>query len=299
MDIEQLLKEATKDTLSEDNLNKIVEAIDLKAQELVTENTKKNDLKLESALAKQDSDYAGKLKKLLEHLDVDHTSKMKMLVEGIDKKNTKRLRQLIAKYKTSYVKESKKFKDDLVNKVDKYFDIVVEEQIPKQELTKAVENTRSRQLLEQIGKIIGMDKVNQTQIVREGIMDAKKTISKQVEELAQLKKERKELLIEKVSVYRSQLIEEKSQGLPKVKKEYLKRVLANKPIDFIKENFDYTLQFFDENENETNERLEASARSKTKVISEGIDRQIQKPEERVIVEHADQYMEGLENWGNY
>jgi hypothetical protein len=265
----------------------------------VTESTKKNDLKLESALAKQDSDYAGKLKKLLEHIDVDHTKKMKTLVEGIDKKNTKGLRQLIAKYKTSYVKESKKFKDDLVNKVDKYFDIVVEEQIPKQELTKAVENTRSRQLLEQIGKIIGMDKVNQTQIVREGIMDAKKTISKQVEELAQLKKERKELLIEKVSVYRSQLIEEKSQGLPKVKKEYLKRVLANKPIDFIKENFDYTLQFFDENENETNERLEASARSKTKVISEGIDRQIQKPEERVIVEHADQYMEGLENWGNY
>ena len=45
MDIVELLKEATKDTLSEENLEKIVEAVDARAQELVNEQKEKVDLK--------------------------------------------------------------------------------------------------------------------------------------------------------------------------------------------------------------------------------------------------------------
>ena len=40
------------------------------------------------------------------------------------------LEAIVNKYKNEVVSEQKAFKDGLVNKIDKFFDIVIEQQIP-------------------------------------------------------------------------------------------------------------------------------------------------------------------------
>jgi hypothetical protein len=279
--IQDLLKEATKDTLSEDNLKKIEEAIESKADELAK---KKYSLKLEAALAKQDSEYAEKLETFLEEIDTDHTDKMRKLVEGIDQKHFGMLQDVISKYKKEYLTECQKFKDQMVSKVDKFFDIVVEEQIPKKELQEAVENTRSKMVLEQIAKIIGVDKIQQNKLVKEGLVDAKEQIDTLKEQIEKLEKDRKKLLTERVSAKRSELLSEKTKGLPRVKKQYIEKVLGNKSLEFINENFDYTLALFDEEEDSSREVLKEEATKKTKTISEKVDR----VEKEVVKENKEQ-----------
>ena len=289
MDIQELLKEATKDTLSEENLQKLQEAIETKAKSIAK---KDYDLKLEAALAKQDSQYADKLEKFLEDVDNDHTEKMETLVEGLSQKHYDQLTKLITKYKSEYITECKTFKDALVTKVDKFFDIVVEEQVPKKELQEAVENVRSKLVLEKIAKIIGVDKIQQNKLVKEGLTEAKSEIDTLREEVQKLQGERKKLLTEKVVGKRKELLAEKTQGLPKVKKEYINKVLGNKSIDFITENFEYTLALFDEEEDSSREVLKEEATKKTKIISENVDR----VEKEVVEEKTEKTATGTEQY---
>lgn len=291
MDIQELLKEATKDTLSEENLQKLQEAIEAKAKNIAKKDF---DLRLESALAKQDAEYAEKLETFLEDIDNDHTKKMVSLVEGLSQKHYSQLHKLISKYKKEYITECKNFKDQLVTKVDKFFDIVVEEQVPKKELQEAVENVRSKVVLEKIARLIGVDKIQQNKLVKEGLTEAKSEMDKLKEEVEKLKNDKKKLLSEKVNGLRKEILSEKTQGLPKIKKEYINRVLGNKSIDFIKENFEYTLALFDEEDTANREVLKEQAEKKTKTISEKVDR----VEKEVVKEEKTQPQKGTEHYLN-
>lgn len=291
MDIKQILKEATKDTLSEENLQKLEEAINNRAAEIAK---KEYELKLESALAKQDAEYADKLEKFIEDIDNDHCEKLESIVEGLSQKHYDMLQTVIKKYKSDYVTECKTFKEQMVNKVDKFFDIVVEQEIPKKELQEAVENVRSKVLLEKIAEMIGIEKIKQKPLVKEGLMDAKKQIDTLTERVEKLEREKNKLITEQTDVRRRELLEEKTRGLPRVKKEYINKVLGKKPIEFIKENFDYTLKLFDAEETANVELIKEQATKKTKTISEKIDRKepvIQ--EKKQTPRHADMYMEEL------
>ena len=75
--ISEVLKEATKDILTEDVLNEIQAAFEATVNEKVA-------LHVEKALNEQDEDYAKKLENLLEALDADHTNKLKRVVSALD-----------------------------------------------------------------------------------------------------------------------------------------------------------------------------------------------------------------------
>lgn len=289
MDIQELLKEATKDTLSDENLQKITEAVQAKANEIAE---KTYSLKLEAALAKQDTEYAEKLETFLEDVDNDHAQKMKTIIEGMDAKHFKMLQDVISRYKTQYFEECKNFKNSLVTKVDKFFDIVVEEQIPKKELTEAVENIRHRKIVEEISKIIGIDRIQQNKLVKEGLMDAKQKMDTLNEQIQKLKKLNQKLVNEQVGSDRQTLLAQKTKGLPRSKKLYIEKVLGNKSIEFINENFDLTLKLYDEEDDTSRETLKREATSKSKVFSEGIDVKTVK-EEVKQAKPTDMYMEEL------
>lgn len=289
-EILKLLEESAKEVLTEDSLKKIQEAVEKRAEEIAKE---KFELKIESKLAKQDAVYAEKLENFIGEVDEDHTNKMKQLVEALDNKRAGQLQQVVEKYKNGYAKECKLFKENLVKKIDKYFDLVVDEQIPAKQINEAVENTRAKKLLEQIGKMIGMDKIQQNKIVKEGIMDAKNEIDTLTEKVNQLEAEKQKLINERLDVKRDRLLTEKTKGLPKVKKDYIMKVLGKKSLDFINENFDYTLELYDSDEEESTAKLKEDATGKTKVISEGVDVTKQEPKQEEPFNHADQYMEEL------
>jgi hypothetical protein len=269
--LKELLKESTKDMLSEDNLEKIQKLFEESVNEKVEKKLdEKKQVYVESALAKMDEDHAEKLEKILEDIDQDHTDKIKRVVEALENKHTGMLQNLVKKYQVGVKNEISTFKEDMLTKLDKFFDLVVENAVPQEDIQKAVENTHYKKLFEHVSKLLNLGEVTKNDVVREGLLDAKKQIDTLREQVKSLKGEKQKLIKENMQNETKKLLSEKCEGLTRQKKEYIFKVLGNKDVEFINENFDLTLNLYDENEDSNLEELRKSAKSK--VIEENVDR---------------------------
>ena len=132
------------------------------------------------------------------------------------------------------------------------------------------QNTNYKKLFEHVSKLLNLGEVTKNEVVREGLLDAKKQIDTLKEQVNSLKNEKQKLLKESMQNETKKLLSEKCEGLSKSKKEYIFKVLGNKNVEFVKENFDLTLNLYDENEDYNLEELRKSAKSK--VIEENVDR---------------------------
>lgn len=278
-DLKTLLKESTKDILSDENLQKITEAFDLAVEEKVNE---KLELATEAAVTKQDIKNAESLKQLLEDIDEDHSKKLQHVVESLEANHADKFKKVITKYKEEFVTEGKKFKDDLVSKLDKFFTISVKQAIPEKQINEAVENAYYKKAFEQIKQLVGISEVSTNKLVKTGILEAKATIDGKTNEVKVLTEQNQKLEKELQGYRTKNLLNEKCSGLPREKKEYIMRVLGKKSEKFITENFDYTIKMYDKDEDETLESITESAKNESKVLENNIDR----PEE-VIVESSD------------
>jgi hypothetical protein len=92
--ISSVLREATKDILTEDVLKEIEAAFNSTVNERV-------QLHVEKALSEQDADYSKKLETLVEAIDTDHTDKLKKVVEAIDADRAEKLKTVVEKYETA------------------------------------------------------------------------------------------------------------------------------------------------------------------------------------------------------
>ena len=115
--LKELLKESTKDMLSEDNLEKIQKLFDESVNAKVEKQLEdKKQVYVESALAKMDEDHAQKLEKILEDIDIDHTSKIKQVVEALENKHAAGLKKLVEKYQEGVKGEMVTFKENMLSK---------------------------------------------------------------------------------------------------------------------------------------------------------------------------------------
>lgn len=279
-EFETLLKETTKDILSEENLQKITEAFNAAVENNTAE---KVELAVEAALVKQDQTNAKDLEKLLEDIDEDHTKKLERVVESLEAKHSTLLKNVMDKYKKEFVTESKAFKDDLVNKLDKFFTISLENAIPQKQINEAVENTYYKKAFNQIKKLVAISEVSTNELVKTGILEAKGMIDEKDQEIKTLTEKSAKFEKELNRLRVKDLLNEKCAGLPKDKTEYIKRVLGNKSEKFITENFDYTIKMYDKDDSESLEKVKEDAKKSSKILSEGIDR----PDETVITEDID------------
>ena len=280
-DITTLLKEATKDLLTEETLKDIQTAFNESVNAAADERAK---LQVESALVKQDADYSGRLEKLLAAIDADHAAKLTRVVEAIDSNHCAKLKKVVALYEKSLTADAKNFKADLVNKLDKYLDLYLEEKLPTETVTRAVDNVRSAKLVSQIRTLLGVDMAMATESIRAAVLDGKA----QIEDYKQaLDKANKELatLTESVNKQAAELLIEKNiSDLPAEKKQYAKKTLAGKDATYIKENFDYVMSLYDKHEEQQLEVLKEQASSKTHALS--VDRTTEVVEEAAKTEPA-------------
>lgn len=251
-DIKALLKEATKDLLTEDTLNSIQQAFD----GAVTERTQ---IHVEKALNEQDNEYASKLEKLIVAIDKDHTNKLNRVVEAIDINHSDKLRRVVTGYEKALTTEATKFKAETVDTLSKYLDLYLEEKVPTASINEAVENKRAMLVLEEVKKILAVDHAMAQDSIREAVVDGKKTIDELTKALNEATSENKKLT-ESVNVTKSGLlVEKKISDLPDEKKAYMKRMLESKSPKYITENFDYILGLYDKNEQETLDVLKEQA----------------------------------------
>lgn len=251
-EISQLLKEATKDILTPETLLQIQEAFDSAV-------TEKASLNVESALVKQDAEYTEKLKHLLEAIDKDHTKKLERVVEAIDLNNSAKLETVVKKYRKEIDVNASAFKKTLVEKVSQYIGLRIEDKIPQKMIEEAVKNKKAAVILNKLRESLAIDSALMNSSLKEAIVDGKTQIDESKETITKLTKQ---ITVLKESVEREKanfILEQKTANLPANKKQYTKRVLADKSPKFILENIDYTISLFEKKEQEVLENIKEEA----------------------------------------
>lgn len=262
--ITQILKEATKDILTEDVLKEIESAFNAAVEGKAALHVKK-------ALMEQDEDYASKLENLVEAIDADHTAKLKMVVEAIDADRAEKLKAIVKKYENALVKEASNFKSSLVDQVSNYLELYLEEKLPLAEVQEAVNNKRAVSVLNEIRNMLSVDMALAKESIKDAIVDGKSRLDEAVDQLETANKQIIELK-GKLNLTESQLVlEKKVSSLDDAEKAYMKKMLSGKSSKFIVENFDYTLGLFNKSEEERLKTLKAEA------ISETVATQVDRP----------------------
>lgn len=273
-DITNLLKEATKDLLSEDSLKAIAEAVEKKAEEKV-------QLAVEAALVRQDEEYASKLEKVLEAIDADHTEKLDKIVGRIDEVHAKKFKhalatldeshsgkllQLVKLYENALKNEANQFKETLVEQLSNYIELYIDKAIPAEQIKEATENARSRKIVNEVKRLVGLSDEFVNESIKEALVDGKKQIEEANARTTEIEKQLK-LVTERAANAEKQIfLEKKLENFPTAKKEYMHRVLSEKSLTAIKENFEYVANMYDKKESEDVETLKESTTPKTKGV---------------------------------
>lgn len=301
--LDQLLKEATKDILSQETLAAITEAFNQQVESAVKEKLQDSEAifeqrklaAVEKALEEQDTDYTNKLEKVLEAIDADHTLKLERIVSRIDENHATKLVTLAEKYNSEAKQDAEAFKQKLVEKVSKFLDLRLNEAIPSEQITEAVSNRRAQRIIDAIRSAVALDEKFITNEIRSALEDGKKQITESKQAVDKLQKQVKLLAEQNTSLQTNLILEQKTAGLPKEKKDYVIKVLAGKDQKFINENFSYVVDMFEKNKDEEVETLKESAKTTAKTTTEKIDQP-----ETVVTESTEEidpsvasYLEGL------
>ena len=267
-DIKETLKEGTKDLLSEDALNEIEQFFNAAVEE-------RSGLHVEAALAKQDEDHATKVGHLLEAIDDDHTKKLKRIVEAINENHTQKLKKVVDRFKVSLNEEANEFKGSVVSNMSNYLDLYLEKVFPADMLEEALNNKRANNVLAEVRKLLAVDMALAKNEIRDAIVDGKDQINEASQKLDQVEKENETLKGQLESIKSQAVLEKLSSNLPDHKKKYVQKVLNGKKAEFITENFEYTLDLFDKEQETQNEVLVEEAKTQVKGNVDAVVEEVQ------------------------
>lgn len=276
MNIISILQEKFKDHLSEESLDVIAQAFNESVQSAVVEQTsnmnevieqRANELaeervklqveaatirideehsaKLQHLLESIDSDHTAKLQKLVEAIDADHTAKLKKVLSAIDDKHTVMLEQVIEKYENTLQNEAVAYKEKLVEDVSNYIELYIDRLIPQTQIDEATQNIQARRVLEQVRQLVSIDEEYINSEIKEALVDGKRTIDSLRNELNEAVSTNRDLSQKLTGVESALLLENKTKSLPEDTRRYVKRLLKDKPVDYIKENYQYVVEMFE------------------------------------------------------
>ena len=262
--IEQL-KDATKDILSEDSLGDIEKAFN----EAVTE---KVQLHVEKALMEQDTAHTTKLQKLLDAVDNDHTAKLEALVEAIDKDHMGKLNAVIRRHQGILGEQANGFKQELVESISNYMELYLDKVAPQDMLKQAVTNKRAVDFLAELRNLLAVNGALEKASIKNAVMDGKLRLDEATEKISSLETQNVELRAHAHHASAQMVLENKCLNLPDQKKSYVQNLLKDKDVQFINENFDYTVEMFDMTEEQRLEEMKSDAIQDIK--SRDVDRPI-------------------------
>tara|TARA_R110001599_G_scaffold350819_1_gene581541 strand:- start:905 stop:1756 length:852 start_codon:yes stop_codon:yes gene_type:complete len=270
MNISEKLNEATDGAIDESTLAAIETAFEKRLEE-------KTQLHVDKALLEQDELYTNKLESLLEALDADHTKKLEQIVEAIDADRTGKLKAVISKYETTLTEDAENFKTELVESISTYLDEYIQESIPTEEIKEAVKNKKAISVLDGIRNHLAIDSALQKESIKGAVLDGKNQINEATNKLESALQEKAVVEEELNSIKANLLIEQKTSGLDERSAKYVKKVLAGKDVEFIAENFDYTLKLFGKKEESRLESLKEQALEDTTKVDRVVEEKVEAP----------------------
>jgi len=268
--ITDTLKEAAKDVVSEETLQAIEQAFQEQLDEKAEERSK---IAVEAALNEQDEKYATKLEALLEAIDKDHCRKLNKVVESLDTDRTNKLKQIIKKYQTELNTEAAKLRDTIVESVSDYLDSYIDEAIPADSIQEAVDNKKAINILESFRKTLGVDLALANESIRDGVMDGKKRLDESVSHATKLEEKNSALENELTELKKSVYLSEKTRSFDEKKTKFINKTFEGKDMEFIEENFDYTVKMFEKKHTEVLDVLKEDAISESEV-KDNVDQEL-------------------------
>lgn len=268
--ITDILKEAAKDVLTEDTLQAIEETFN---EQLDSKAEERSKIAVAAALNEQDEKYAAKLETLLEAIDKDHCRKLEKVVESLDTDRTNKLKQVIAKYQRELNNEAAKLRDTVVESISDYLETYIDQAIPAKSIQEAVNNKKALSILENFRKTLGVDLALANESIREGVVDGKKRLDDASSRLTDLTEQRDALASELVELKKTIFLQEKTKSFDEKKSKFITKTFSGKDLEFIRENFDYTVKMFDKKHTDALEVLKEDAISKSQ-IKEDVDQKL-------------------------
>ena len=258
-----ILETLDKSVISEETAIAIAEAFESAVNEKVESRV---TLQIESALSKQDEDHALKLEKVLQAIDNDHTDKLQIVVKSINEDHTTKLEKLASFYRKALNEKALSFKNSMIDEVSNFLDVALDNALPKAQLQEAVTNTYARTQLDKIRQIVGIDQESIDSGIKTTIAEGKKTVDSLNEKLNESYKDNEALLEKLKSVEATIILEQKTKGMPSIKKDFIGKLLNDKSSSYIEENFNYVVEMFERSEQNTASELvsEAKATAKTR-----------------------------------
>lgn len=242
------------DKLVESKVNSQI-AVAVKAAEVSFDNAASE--RLEKIVLKLDESNKIALKKVYEKLTESHKAEMKALKEtalNVIKKNKKAYQNSLAQLKEKYEVEASlaadNFRKNIVSKLNEFVTTQIDKRLPYKQIKEAVRNTQAMDVLESFKSILNFNEFYSSNALKKPILEAHEMITESQknerilnEKNAALIKELNESKAAIAEYERKAYLASKLAEVPsKEQRDFVKRVLENAPIDFIKKNFDYTLK---------------------------------------------------------
>jgi hypothetical protein len=286
--IKDILKEATDGALNEEVLGEIEKVFESKVDSKV-------QIHVEQALNEQDELYSSKLEQLIEKIDADHSAKLTQVVEAIDADRANKLQMVIEKYENALNEDAENFKSTLVENISDYIEVYIDEKVPVESIQEAVKNTKARKILEGLRNHLAVDSALEKDAIKSAVVDGKNQINEANTKLESVVNEKAELQKELEVTKANYLLEQKTAKLDERSRNYLLKAMKDKDLEYIQENFDYTLKLFKKKEDDRLESLKEEAYSETPKV----DRVVYESTKEPINENAQQlspYMNELSKY---
>jgi hypothetical protein len=154
----------------------------------------------------------------------------------------------------------------LVEQLSNYIDLYIDKAIPAQQIQEATENARSRKIVNEVKRLVGLSDEFVNESIKEALLDGKKQIDEANSRVEEVQKQLKLVTEKAANAEKNLFLEKKLENFPVAKKEYMQRVLSEKSLSAIKENFEYVSEMYDKKESDEIETLKESTTPKSKGV---------------------------------
>ena len=292
VNVKDLLPKELLEAVSETGLATLQEAFDKLVESKVSEQiataVKSAEVSLDAALTermqklvtKLDENAKINLVKVVNKINENHQAE----IADVKAKAVKRINEMrenankaIATLKESYenkaAQEAEMFRESITKELGKFIVENVDKCIPYEQIQSAVKNTKAIELLESFKQLLNFEEVYNSEALKRPILEAytriedgKKEISSLNEENESLKAELAEAKAVIAEAERKAYLAKRLAEIPsKDQRMFVERVLEKASLQFIKDNFEYTVKQYRTNNLKENavlaERTRANAKS--------------------------------------
>lgn len=237
MKLKDLLPENVISQFSEESLQKIEEAFQQAVEKLVSD---KIALAVENAEVQFDEEAKKKMDELVNITETHNKIMAKKLAEALKERYQTREDNIHAFYRQQIAESAKKFRTSLVEKLNVFFDNYLEKAVPTQQIKESVANVYARTSLAKVKRLLSLSDEKIKKQYKKPIMDGINKMKDLENKVSLLEQRNTALRNEMNSLKAKEYLTEKIKNWDPSSQSYMMRVLADKPIEFIKENFDYT-----------------------------------------------------------